>query len=92
VGRYYSSQAAVEKIDGKLTIPLAAGADKFVDYCRCISGVHGEYLEIVTPEWLAGTLRIEDGSRLSFDNDKGKNIRPHQPIAAPMNSGPWKLH
>ena len=76
-------EGPVEKIDGKLTlrIPLAAGADKFIQCSRGISEIDGEYLKIVIPEWLAGTLRIEEGSVVSVENENGKlNIRPVNPL------------
>ena len=78
-----SLEGPVERIDGKLTllIPLAAGADQFIEYSRGISEIDGEYLKIVIPEWLAGMLRIEEGHRVSVDNKDGKfNIRPINPL------------
>jgi hypothetical protein len=75
-------EGPVEKIDGKLTlfIPLAAGADKFIECSRGISEVEGEYLKIVIPDWLAGMLRIEEGSIVSVDNENRKfNIHPINP-------------
>jgi len=44
-------------------------------------GSAGRYLKIVIPEWLAGTLRIEEGSLVSVDNKGGKlNIHPIDPL------------
>lgn len=37
----------------------------------------GDYLTIVIPEWLAGVLRIDEGSLVSVDNQHGKlSIHP----------------
>ncbi|HEY1802577.1 MAG TPA: hypothetical protein VGG46_16745 [Terriglobales bacterium] len=77
-----SLHGPVEKIDGKLTllIPLEAGGRELIECSRGISEVEGEYLKIVIPEWLAGMLRIEDGSLVSVDNENGKfNIHPINP-------------
>ena len=77
-----SLQGPVEKIEGKLVlfIPLSAGGDQFIECSRGISEVQGEYLKIIIPEWLAGTLRIEEGSVVTVDNENGKfNIRPVSP-------------
>ncbi len=51
-------QGPIEKIDGKLVlfIPLAAGGDQFIECSKGISEVEGEYLKVIIPEWLAGTL------------------------------------
>ena len=69
-----SLQGPVEKIDGKLVllIPLSAGGDEFIDCSKGIPELHGEYLKMVIPEWLAGMLRIEEGSVVSVDNKDGK--------------------
>jgi hypothetical protein len=38
------------------------------------------YLKVIVPEWLAGTLRIEEGSVVRIDNQDGKfNISPVNP-------------
>jgi hypothetical protein len=77
-----SLQGPVEMIDGKLTllIPLAAGGDQLIECSRGISEVEGEYLKIIIPEWLAGTLRIANGSLVSVNNENGKfNIHPVNP-------------
>jgi hypothetical protein len=77
-----SLQGPVEKIDGKLVllIPLSAGGDQFIECCKGISELHGEYLKITIPEWLSGVLRIEDGSVVSVDNSDGKfNIHAVDP-------------
>ncbi len=74
----------VEKINGELIlrIPLEAGGENLIDCSKGISRVDGGYLTIVIPEWLAGTLRIEEGSLVSVDNENGKfNIRPINPAA-----------
>ncbi|HVM92487.1 MAG TPA: hypothetical protein VMT67_06720 [Terriglobales bacterium] len=77
-----SLQGPVEKIEGKLTllIPLAAGGDQFIECSKGISEIQGEFLKITIPEWLAGMLRIDDGSLVSVDNANGKfNIHPIDP-------------
>ena len=71
-------QGPVETVDGVLAllIPLNEGGDKFVECCRGISVVEGDVLKIRIQEWLAGTLRIEEGDLVSVDNANGKfNIR-----------------
>lgn len=71
-------EGPVESVNGVLTllIPLSEGGDKFVGCCRGISDVEGDVLKITIPEWLAGTLRIEEGDLVSVDNANGKfNIR-----------------
>jgi len=55
-----------------LLIPLSAGGDEFIDCSKGIPELHGEYLKMVIPEWLAGMLRIEEGSVVSVDNKDGK--------------------
>lgn len=75
-------QGPVEKVDGKLvlSIPLSAGGDQFIECSKTISELNGEYLKITIPEWLAGMLRIDEGSMVSIDNKDGKlNIRPIDP-------------
>jgi len=75
-------QGPIEKIDGKLVlfIPLAAGGDQFIECSKGISEVEGEYLKVIIPEWLAGTLRIDQGSVVNIDNKDGKfNIHPVGP-------------
>jgi hypothetical protein len=76
-------QGPVEKIDGKLAlrIPLEAGGDQFIDCTRRISQVDSQFLIIFIPEWLAGSLRIEEGSVVSVDNANAKfNVRPIEPL------------
>jgi hypothetical protein len=78
-GDVLTLQGPVERIDGTLVliIPLNEGGDKFVRCCRGISEVQGDRLKIAIPEWLSGTLRIEDGDLVTIDNSNGKfNIRP----------------
>jgi hypothetical protein len=77
-----SLQGPVEKIDGKLTllIPLEAGGDQFVECSRGIGEVWGKYLKIEIQEWLADSLRIQDGDLVSVNNANGKfNIQPVNP-------------
>lgn len=63
MGNVTTLQGSVEKVDGKLVlyIPLSAGGDQFIECSKGISELQGEYLKVVIPEWLAGTLRIEEG-------------------------------
>ena len=78
-----SLQGPVEKIEGKLTlfIPLEAGGDQFIECSRGIGEVEGDYLRITIPEWLAGILRIEEGSIVSVDNEGERlNIHPVAPL------------
>jgi hypothetical protein len=78
----FALSGPVELVDGKLTlrIPLEAGGDQLIECSRGISEIEGEYLKIVIPEWLAGTLRIEAGDIVSVDNENAKfNIRPVNP-------------
>ena len=75
-------EGPVEKIDGKLVlrIPLDAGGAQFVRCTRGISEIEGDCLKIVIQEWLAGTLRIEEGDSVSIDNADGKfNVRAVNP-------------
>lgn len=75
-------QGPIEKIDGKLIlfIPLAAGGDQFIECSKGIAEVEGKYLKVIIPEWLAGTLRIDEGSVVNIDNKDGKfNIHPVDP-------------
>ena len=77
-----SLQGSVEKVDGKLIlqIPLEAGDSEFIECSRGISEVEGDCLKIIIPEWLAGMLRIDEGSLVSVDNANGKfNIHPIDP-------------
>jgi len=79
---FTSLQGPVEKTDGKLVlyIPLSAGGNQFIECSKGIFEVEGEFLKIVIPEWLAGMLRIEDGSLVKVDNKDGKfNIHPVDP-------------
>ena len=78
-----SLQGPVEKLDGKLVlrIPLEAGGDQFIDCSRGVSEIKGEFLEITIQEWLAGMLRIDEGSIVSVNNANGKlNIQPIEPL------------
>jgi hypothetical protein len=75
-------EGPVEKIDGRLTlkIPLHEGGDQFVRCTRGISQIEDDCLTIVIQEWLAGTLRIEQGDLVTIDNADGKfNIRAVAP-------------
>jgi hypothetical protein len=77
-----SLQGTVEKVEGKLVllIPLNVGGDQFIACSKSISELQGEYLKVVIPEWLAGMLRIEEGSLVTVDNENGKlNIHPVNP-------------
>jgi hypothetical protein len=77
-----SLQGPVEKIEGKLVlrIPLEAGGSELIECSRGISEVEKDYLKINIPEWLAGMLRIDEGSLVSVDNRNGRcNIHPIDP-------------
>jgi hypothetical protein len=77
-----SLQGPVEKIEGKLVlrIPLEAGGSELIECSRGISEVEKDYLKITIPEWLAGMLRIDEGSLVSVDNRNGRcNIHPMDP-------------
>lgn len=80
-----SIRGPIEKIDGQLVlmIPLDAGGKELVECSRGIGQVEGEFLKVIIPEWLAGTLRIDSGSKVHVDNENGKfnihGINP-QPI------------
>jgi hypothetical protein len=77
-----SLQGPVEKIEGKLVlrIPLEAGGRDLIECSRGISEVEKDYLKIAIPEWLAGMLRIDEGSLVSVDNRNAKcNIHPIDP-------------
>jgi hypothetical protein len=82
VGNVTSLRGPVEKIDGKLIlrVPLEAGGSELLECSRGISEVEGDYLKILIPEWLAGVLRIDEGSLVSVDNANGIfNIHPVDP-------------
>jgi hypothetical protein len=75
-----SGSRAVEKIDGKLTIPLAAGADKFVDCSLRYFGGASSIPKDRDSRMAGWTFRIEDGSRVSVDSDNGQlNTRAINP-------------
>lgn len=77
-----SLQGPVEKIGGKLVlrIPLEAGGQELFECSHGISEIEGEYLKVLIPEWLAGMLRIDEGSMVSVNNQNGKfNIHPVDP-------------
>jgi len=77
-----SLQGPVEKIDGKLVlyVPPSAGGDQFIACSKGISEEEGQFLKVVIPEWLAGMLRVENGSLVNVDNKDGKfNIHPVDP-------------
>jgi hypothetical protein len=74
-----SLEGPIEKEDGKLVlrIPLNHGGSELIECSRGISEVEGEFLKITIPEWLAGMLRIDEGSRVYINNRNGKcNIQP----------------
>jgi hypothetical protein len=78
MGNVTSLQGPVEKEGKKLVlrIPLEHGGSEFLECSRGVSEIQGEYLKIVIPEWLAGMLRIEEGSMVSVDNANGNfNVR-----------------
>jgi len=69
-----SLEGPVEKIGGKLVlcIPLDAGGRELIECSRGISEIEGEFLRITIPDWLAGMLRIDEGSRVYVNNRDGK--------------------
>jgi hypothetical protein len=74
-----SLKGPVEKLgdDLVLRIPLEAGGDRLVECSKGIGEVHGAFLEVVIPTWLAEKLGITEGSWVSVDNANGKfNLRP----------------
>ena len=78
-----SLSGPVEKVNDQLVlrIPLEAGGSDLIECSRGISEIEGDYLKITIPEWLAGMLRIHEGSLVSVDNREGKcNIHPINPL------------
>jgi len=74
-----SLEGPVQKIEGKLVlrIPLDAGGRELIECSRGISEIEGQFLRITIPDWLAGMLRIDEGSRVYVNNRNGKcNIQP----------------
>ena len=69
-----SLEGPVVKMNGELAllIPLEAGGTELIECSRGISEVVGECLKIVIPEWLAGTLRVEEGDMVCVHNSAGK--------------------
>ena len=69
-----SLEGPVLKVNGELTllIPLESGGAELIECSRGISEVVGEFLKIVIPEWLAGTLRVEEGDLVCVHNSSGK--------------------
>ena len=76
-------EGPVLKVNGELMllIPLADGGPELVECSRGISEVHGEFLKIVIPEWLAGLLRIEEGDLVCVESDGKLHIRAPNPRA-----------
>lgn len=69
-----SWEAAVLKVRDELmlVIPLAAGGPELARGSRGISEVHGEFLKIVIPGWIAGMLRIEEGDLVCVRESDGE--------------------
>jgi hypothetical protein len=69
-----SLEGPVLKVNGELMllIPLESGGAELMECSRGISEVVGEFLKIVIPEWLAGTLRVEEGDLVCVHNSGGK--------------------
>ena len=79
-----SLEGPVERLNGKLVlrIPLEHGGRELIECSRGISEIEGEFLRITIPEWLAGMLRIDAGSRVCVDNRNGKcNIQAVNPLS-----------
>jgi hypothetical protein len=77
-----SLQGPVEKLGERLVlrIPLEAGGSELIECSRGISEIDGEFLQITIPDWLAGMLRIDNGSIVNVNNRNGKcNIQPVNP-------------
>jgi hypothetical protein len=69
-----SLEGPVVKMNGELAllIPLEAGGADLVECSQGLSEIVGEFLKIVIPEWLAGTLRVEEGDLVCVHNSAGK--------------------
>jgi len=77
-----SLEGSVLKVNGELTlfIPLVDGVSELAEYSRGTSEVHGEYLKIVIPKWLADILQIEEGDLVCvYDGDKQFHVYASQP-------------
>jgi hypothetical protein len=77
-----SLEGPVLLVDGELMllIPLSDGGAEFVECTQGIGEVHGEYLKVVIPEWLAGVLRVEEGDRVVVTSTRRKfGIQAVQP-------------
>lgn len=77
-----SLEGPVEMVNRQLMllIPLSAGGDRFIECARGIGEIEGDYLKVVIPDWLAETLKIQEGSQVTVDNKDGKfNIHPVDP-------------
>lgn len=69
-----SLEGPVLKIDGQLMllIPLDGGGAELAECSRGISEVAGNFLKIAIPEWLANSLRIEEGDLVCASNGNDK--------------------
>jgi hypothetical protein len=69
-----SWEGLVIKVGGELMllISLDGAGSELMECSRGISKVHGEYLKIVIPEWLASMLRIEEGDLVSVGSADGQ--------------------
>jgi hypothetical protein len=65
-----SLKGPVLKVDGQLMllVPLDSGGAELVECSPGISGLAGNFLKIVIPEWLAGVLRVEEGDLVCVSN------------------------
>jgi hypothetical protein len=80
-----SQEGPVIKVNGELVlfVPLCAGGAELAECSRGIAEVHGEFLRISIPEWLAGLLRIEEGDLVCVHNSGGTfHIGPSHPRSA----------
>jgi hypothetical protein len=76
---FVSVDSVVEDINGHLVcfVPLSAGGADLRHCSRGLSDIEGDLLKIVIPTWLAETLAISVGMRLTIDNAEGRlNMTP----------------
>ncbi len=88
-----SLEGPVELYEGQLAlrIPLAAGGDRLAPYARGVGQVDGEYLAVVIQPWLAGMLRIGEGSVVCVDNRGGQLNVTRSAANDALEQGPERL-
>jgi hypothetical protein len=69
-----SLEEPVLKVAGQLMllIPMDCGGSELAESSQGIAEIHGEFLKIVIPEWLAGVLRIAEGDLVCVHNSDGE--------------------